>query len=272
VAAAVTAAACLLAAQEVQRQPQVKSQKEAEAVMAIFNAADPDSRIQAAQELITKFADSDFKVIAMQMIAASYQQKNDFENMVVWAERTLEADPKSYHAMLMLAAGLAQRTREFDLDREEKLARAEKYAHDAIEILKTLPKPRPDVPDDQWEAAKKDFTAQAHEALGLAAMVRKKYDVAIAEFKLALERAANPDPATMVRLGAVYNMAGKHDEAIAVLDKVMAGTDVHPTIKQFAQAERVRAFQAKQAAKPAEAAKPDEPAKPAAPQGQAQQP
>lgn len=254
------------AQQEVQKQPQVKSQKEAEAVMAIFQALDADTRIQAAQELLNKFADTEFKSIAMQMIAASYQQKNDFENMVIWAERTLEADPKSYHAMLMLATGIAQRTREFDLDREEKLARVEKYAHQAMDILKTLPKPRPDVPDDQWEAAKKDFTSQAHEALGLAAMTRKKYDVAIAEFKLAIEGAANPDPATMVRLGAVYNLAGKHDDAIKVLDKVMGDAQVHPVIKQFAQAERARAFQAKQAAKPAE------PAKPAAPQGETKQP
>jgi len=266
----IAAAGCILWSQEVQKQPQVKSQKEAEAVMAIFQAPDADARIKAAQELITKFADSEFKVIAMQMIAASYQQKNDYENMVVWAERTLEADPKNYHAMLMLATGIAQHTREFDLDREEKLARAEKYAHGAMEILKTLPKPRPDVPDDQWEAAKKDFTAQAHEALGLAALARKKYDVAIAELKLAIEGAANPDYATMVRLGAVYNMAGKYDEAIATLDKVMAASDVHPTIKQFAQAERARAFQSKQGAKPAEESKPA-PAQPA-PQPQSQQP
>jgi len=266
----IAAAGCILWSQEVQKQPQVKSQKEAEAVMAIFQAPDADARIKAAQELITKFADSEFKVIAMQMIAASYQQKNDYENMVVWAERTLEADPKNYHAMLMLATGIAQHTREFDLDREEKLARAEKYAHGAMEILKTLPKPRPDVPDDQWEAAKKDFTAQAHEALGLAALARKKYDVAIAELKLAIEGAANPDYATMVRLGAVYNLAGKYDEAIATLDKVMAASDVHPTIKQFAQAERARAFQSKQGAKPAEESKPA-PAQPA-PQPQSQQP
>ncbi len=253
---------CHVAAQEVQRQPQVKSQKEAEAVMAIFQAPDADSRIKAAQDLLIKFADTEFKSIAMQMIAASYQQKNDFENMVIWAERTLEADPQSYHAMLMLASGIAQRTREFDLDREEKLVRAEKYARQAMEILKTLPKPRPDVPDDQWEAAKKDFTAQAHEALGLAALARKKYDVAIAEFKLAIEGAANPDPATMVRLGAVYNMSGKHDEAIAVLDKVMNDPEVHPTIKQFAQAERARAYQMKQAAQKPAAAQPPAEVKP----------
>ena len=84
-------------------------------------------------------------------------------------------------------------------------------------------------------------------------MLRKKYDVAIAEFKEAVEGASTPDPATMVRLGQAYNQAKKYDEAIAILDKVMAGADVHPQIKQFAQAERVRAIQGKGGpAKPAE--------------------
>jgi predicted Zn-dependent protease len=84
-------------------------------------------------------------------------------------------------------------------------------------------------------------------------MLRKKYDVAIAEFKEAVDGAGTPDPATMVRLGQAYNQAGKHDDAIAILDKVMAGANVHPQIKQFAQAERVRAIQAKNGpAKPAE--------------------
>ena len=91
----------------------------------------------------------------------------------------------------------------------------------------------------------------AHEAYALSAMLRKKYDVAISEFKQSIEGAATPDPATMVRLGQAYNLAGKYDDAIAILDKVMAGADVHPQIKQFAQAERVRAIQAKGAgAKP----------------------
>ncbi len=49
----------------------------------------------------------------------------------------------------------------------------------------------------------------------------------------------------MVRLGQAYNAAGKSDDAIAILDKVMADTNVHPQIRQVAQAERVRAIQAK---------------------------
>ena len=57
--------------------------------------------------------------------------------MSVYAERTLEADPKNFGAMLMLSSGIAQRTREFDLDKEEKLAKSEKYANSAIALIKS---------------------------------------------------------------------------------------------------------------------------------------
>jgi hypothetical protein len=51
----------------------------------------------------------------------------------------------------------------------------------------------------------------------------------------------------------VYNEAKRYDDAIAVLDKVMAMTDVDPRVRQFAQAERVRAMQAKGVKPPAPA-------------------
>ena len=228
-----------------QKQPQPKSQKEVEAIQAMFGAQDPDARIKAADALMTKFADTEFKSLAMYLTAASYEQKNDFEKMVFWCERTLQADTKNYPCMLMLAGGIAKRARENDLDLTEKLTRSDGYAKSALEALKDAPKPNPQMSDNDWAAAKKDYVSQAHEAFALAAMLRKKFDVAIAEFKEAVEGAGTPDPATMVRLGQAYNQAKKYDEAIAILDKVMAGADVHPQIKQFAQAERVRAIQAK---------------------------
>jgi tetratricopeptide (TPR) repeat protein len=236
-------------------QPQPKSKGELEALQALFNAQDPDARIKAADELVLKFADTDFKDTALFMAAFSYQQKNDAENAIIYAERTLEANPKHYQSMLMLAELTAQRTREHDLDREEKLTRAEKYATDAQELIKTATKPNPSITDEQWEAGRKDMNAQALQARGLVAMVRKKYDVAATHFKEAVDTASQPDPATMVRLGAAYNQSGKPDEAIAVLDKVMAMTEVHPSIKQFAQAEKARAAQIKGGnAKPASGA------------------
>ncbi len=259
-ALAVWSCAALMAQATAQpKQPHVKSQKEAEAVIAIQNATDPDARIAAVNNLLEKFSDTEFKAIALYMAAASAQQKNDYNNMVIYAQRTLEADPTNYGAMLMLATGLAQHTREFDLDRDEKLAKADKYAHDAMNLIKDAPKPRPDITDEQWANAKKDFTSQAYDALGLAAMDKKQYDVAITQFKTSIDTAATPDPATFVRLAACYNLAGKPDDALATVEKVLAMPNLHPTIRQVAQAERARAMQAKNGAKPPAPAEPKKP-------------
>lgn len=230
-----------------QKQPQPKSQKEVDALMAIQNAQDPDSRIAAVENLLAKFADTEFKGFALYIATVSAQQKNDFEKLMLYGERTLEADPKNYATMLVMSSAIAMRTREHDLDKEEKLARAEKLAKDAGEALKTAPKPNPQLTDEQWAAAKKDFEAQMYESLGIAASGRKKYDDAIASFKSSVD--LNGDPATMVRLGSTYNLAGKYDDAIATFDKVMAIADAPAQVKQVAQAERARAVQAKGAKK-----------------------
>jgi tetratricopeptide (TPR) repeat protein len=227
-------------------QPKVKSQKEADAIMAIQNALDPDSRMKAVDELITKFSDTEFKAIALQMGTFAAQQKNDHEQTMLYGERTLEADPKNYAVMVIMASSLAQKTREFDLDKEEKLTRAEKLANDALTILETAPRPRPDVTDQQWEEAKNEFRSQAYEGLGLVAMVRKDYEKSIGEFKKALDVSSSPNPPTKIRMAAAMNQVGKHDEAIAALDEVMADPQLHPQLKSFAQAEKVRAVQAKE--------------------------
>ncbi|HWB87101.1 MAG TPA: hypothetical protein VG675_23360 [Bryobacteraceae bacterium] len=238
--------------QPAAHQPQPKSKEEAQALQAIVAAQDPDARIQASENLLTKFADTDYKELALFMEAASYQQKNDLDKMQIYAERTLEVNPKNFQAMLMIADKLAMTTREHDLDRDEKLAKGEKYANGAIDELKVTPKPNPQITDQQWDDAKKDLTAEAHNALGLMAMTRKKNDIAINEFKAAVDDGSHVEPAYEVRLAFAYQADGKNDDAIALCDKIMADPQAQPSIKSAAKGVRDTATQAKSGgAKPA---------------------
>lgn len=84
--------------------------------------------------------------------------------------------------------------------------------------------------------------------IGLAAVVRKKHDVAISEFKVVVEPAGNAGPATMVRLAGTYNLAGEPREAITVLDTVEIMADVHPLVRRVAQVERDRVVKMMQSA------------------------
>jgi tetratricopeptide (TPR) repeat protein len=179
-------AVVLLAQADVAKQPQPKSQKEVDALMAIQGAQDPDARIAAIDSLLKNFADTEFKVPLLQLAAASAQQKGDIDKMIIYSERALEADPNSYQAMLMIATGTAQRTREHDLDREEKLKTVEKYAKSAIDLIAKAQRPRPDITEEQWTGAKKDLTAQAYETLGHANTIRKNYAGAIENYRNSL--------------------------------------------------------------------------------------
>lgn len=245
----------------------VKSQKELDALMAIQNAQDADGRIAAVENLLTKFADTEFKQMALEVAADSARSKSDAPTAIVYFERALEVNPKSLSALASLGKLIAEGTREHDLDREEKLTRAEGYAKKALEVGPTAPKPNANMPDDAWEGQRKDTMSMAHEALAASAVARKKYDAAITEYKLAMETAATPDPATMIRTGLVYSSMQKYDEAIAMFDKALAVPDAHPQIKQVAGNEKVKALTAKKKAAPPAAAPTTPPAaaNPAAP-------
>ena len=225
--------------------PAPKSKAELEAIQAMFaasQAGNNDGVIKAAEDLIAKFADTDFKETAFFMEADAYQQKRDYTKAQIYAEQALQVNPRSFQASIMLAEVVTSGTRENDLDREEKLGKAEKYAKDAMDFVKDAPKPNPQLSDAQWEDFKKSIAGRAHNAMGLGALTRKKYDVAAAEFKTAVEN--DPQPAFIVREASALQSGGKNDEAIALCDKIINDPQAHPQIKSVAQQIRGAAVKA----------------------------
>jgi len=217
------------------------SKKEMDAYNSVINAPSPDMQIQEADKFVTSFADSKLKGTVLFFAANAAERKGDTTKAIVYAQSSLDADPNNFQAMILIAGELARGTKEFDLDKEEKLTRADKLANQAMEVVKDAPKPNPQLTDDKWNGFKKDFSAQAHEDLGMSAVVRKKYDVAITEFKTAIDTEATPNATTMLRLAAAYDQAGKPDDALATLAKVSALPDLEPSLKPFIEHEKVNA-------------------------------
>jgi tetratricopeptide (TPR) repeat protein len=225
--------------------PGVKSKGEQEAVQALFQAqqAGPDAIIKAADDLLSKYADSDFKEIALYVEAVAYQQKHDAVKAQIIAERVLEINPKNVQATLMVGELVTTGTHENDLDKEEKLAKAEKLLNETITNAKTMEKPNPQITDAQWDEQKKYLIAEAENDLGLCALTRKKYDVAATHFKSAVD--FDPQDSYQVRLASALQSGGKNDEAIAICDKLLAKPDLHPQIKAVATTVKTAATAAK---------------------------
>jgi len=219
--------------QPAQAGPKVKSKPEADAVQALFAArtSGPDAIIKAADDLLTKFADTEFKEVALTFQAQAYQQKGDYTKSEILDEDILKINPKNSDASLQLGELIATHTGENDLDKEEKLTKAVNLLNQTIDTVKAAPKPNPQITDAQWEGYKKGTISQAQADLGRAAMLRKKYDDAIAAYKSANE--TEPQAAFQAYLAQAYQKAGKNDEALALCDKILSDPQLNPQIKQY---------------------------------------
>lgn len=247
----------LFAQQTEQAQPQQgpkpKSQKESDAlkkVLAAQQAKDWDGEIQAVNNVLENFADTDYKPLLLNMAMNAAQQKGDYPQTVIYGERAIQADPNNILSTVLLAEVIAQHTRENDLDKEQSLKKAETYANKGLDLIKnsTAPPAGVAIPADQWSQYKKDLASQAHDALGQVAVLRKNYPQAIDYYKTALTEASKPDPATMDRLAKAYLDSKQYDDAIATADKVLATSDALPVVKQFAQQLKDQATKLKSAA------------------------
>ncbi len=215
--------------------------KEGEAINAILQAQDPAERMAAADKLVTEFADTDYKALAMYIAAEAAEAKGDHAQVMIYGQRALEADPQNFGSMIIMARNIAGQTKEFDLDKEEKLTRAKKYADDALQLIPKATKLNPQLTDEQFTMVKNDFTAQARSALGMIGTARKDYDAAITEFKAASDVSPQKDVVIMARLADAYVGGGKFDEAIALCDEIAAQAEAPAAVKTYAAQTKAKA-------------------------------
>jgi tetratricopeptide (TPR) repeat protein len=222
-----------------QKQMKPKSKGEETAVRAMLSAQDPDTRIKAADDLITKYADSEFKPYALYLEADAYAQKNDPDKAIVYAEQALEADPKSYQSAVLLCKTYATITHNNDLDKAEKLSKIDKYGHQGLDNLAAAAKPNPNLSDAEWTTVKNDLAGQTYLGLGIAATYQNKLDDANADFQKVAEM--DSDPTDLIRAGRALLDAKKPDQAVQWFDKAAAAPSASAQIKQIAASDKARA-------------------------------
>ena len=214
--------------QEQAAGPQPKSQEELDALIAVQSEADPQTKLDLSQKFLQDFPDTEFKEFANYMSILSAMQLNDYDNMLIFGERTLEENPDNVGVLIQLASAIPLRTREFDLDKEEKLGKAEDYAKRSMTLIPNMPKNDPNMLDDQWLLVKKDFMSQANEALGMVSLKRENHDEAIDYLMKALNLAGQQSGQTFYFLADAYQKSGKKDEAMNAIDKAAAAGDFSP--------------------------------------------
>lgn len=233
-------------AQPQQQGPHPKSQQEVEAlqkVKAALQAHDPDAQIQAVKNVLENFTDTDYKPVLLNIAMQASAQKGDYAQTLVWGDRIIQNNPNDVEARVVMAEDIAQHTRDNDLDKEQSLKKVDDYANKVLDLLKTANTPPAGIPQEKWTGYKNALTGQAHDALGLAADLRKQYPNAIGHFKDAIN--SDPNPVSTAHLAKAYVDNKQYDDAITTADKVLAMNEVPPSVKQYAEQQKQAATKAK---------------------------
>lgn len=248
--------------------PQV-TREEGEAFQAIRNELDPDRAVQLVSEFEKKYPASPLMSFVLTFAIGAYQQKGDVQHAIEYGEKSLKLNPDNLLGLMMMSELLPQPQvlRASEMDKERKLAEAEKYASHGLELIEQPNHPQfgkqTGETDEQYKKRKDMLSSGLHASLGLIHLQRSSLSLegqdreelvkAEQEYKTALTLTDRPDPGHYYRLGEAFALENKMDEAIAAFSKaseLSEGTPLKTYADQRVEQLKKKKSEAKPAAKP----------------------
>ena len=207
--------------------------EEFQGLRTIQNELDPDKVIPMVADFEKKFPNSSVLTWVYVFAANAYQMKNDIQNAVLYAEKSIKIKDDNIATLLLLATRIPspQFLRAHEEDKEKYLNEAETCAQRALKLLPdpaVVPK-QPNESDAQYTKRKDAAASEAHASLGMVHLQRSRLSlVGIDKGELATSEKEYQQAVTMTdqpagedyfRLGEAYAMDGKVDEAIGAFTK-----------------------------------------------------
>jgi len=230
------------AAPQGKRPPQAKTTPEYEAYNAAKVLTDPAALEKAADDFAVKFPDSELRPILYSAAMNSYQQANNADKMMDMAKKILTYDADSPEALLGVAQVLAERTRDTDLDKDQKLAEARKNAERALVTVDT-DIPTSGIPQERLDAYKGFLKSEAYAILGTLSFTAKNWADAESNLRKSIDALPQqPDPIAVFRLSVALDMQSKYPEALKFANQAVDLTKDRPdsAAAKAAQAEKDR--------------------------------
>jgi tetratricopeptide (TPR) repeat protein len=210
------------------RPPQAKTQPEFQAYKDAAALTDAAAAEKAADDFATKFPDSELRPVLYKAAMQKYQQANNGDKMLDMAHKVLTLDADDPEALLGVAQVLAERTRDTDLDKDQRLAEAKKNAERAIATIDT-DVPTAGIPPDRLEAYKGFLRSEAEAVLGTLAFNAKNWAEAETHLRKSIDAfPQQPDAIAIFRLAVALDMQNRLPEAMKYVDQAVDLTKDRP--------------------------------------------
>lgn len=201
-------------------QPQAKTQEEYDSFLQAGTTPGMEEAVAAAEEFARTHPESELRGLLFQNLMHRYQQADDADNTVAMGRRVLEFEPDNPTAAVTVATVLAERTRETDLDRDERLQEASRLAETAIKSVRTSLVIPPGTPPERVEEVQQTVLAMAHGAMATVLMQKEDHAGAEEHLRAAVgfER-AQPDSVLYLRYSIALDHLKKYGEALQAAER-----------------------------------------------------
>ncbi|MFY9645127.1 MAG: hypothetical protein WAK29_08105 [Terriglobales bacterium] len=246
------------AAPAPKRPPQAKTQPEFDAWKAAdANKSDPAALEKASDDFATKFPDSELRILLYKNAMRLYQAANNAEKTEAMGRKVLSFDPDDPEALVVVSEVIAERTKDTDIDRDQRYADATSMAQKAIKTIDTDISIPANTPQDKIDAYKAGLRSQAYSIIGTLEYKKDDFVTAQADLQKSIDAdPADPDSVVVLRLALALDKQGKYPEALKVAERAVQMTQDNTPIGTPARRERDRLQQLTGAAAPAQPSTP----------------
>jgi tetratricopeptide (TPR) repeat protein len=233
--------------------PQTKTQPEFDAwKAAAANTTDPAAAEKAADDFASKFPDSEVRVLLYQNAMRLYQNANNAEKTEAMGRKVLSLDGDHPEALVIVAEVIAERTRDSDIDKDQRFAEATSMARKATQTVDTDISVPAGTPQEKIDAYKSFLRSSAYSSLGTIEFKKENYPVAQENFQKSIDAfPSNPEPTVVLRLALALDKQQKYPEALKVANRAVELTQDNTAIGTPARHERDRLQQLTGGAAPA---------------------
>jgi tetratricopeptide (TPR) repeat protein len=208
---------------------------------AIANSKNPDAMEKAADEFVSKFPDSEVRVLLYRAAMASYQTAGNAEKMMDMGRKVLNIDKDDPEALIGVAQVLEEQTNQTDLDKDQRQAQSLDNATHALKTIDTDLAIPAGTPPDKVDAYKKYLRSTALAIMGTVYYKQGNYAEAEAKLRNAMDAdTANPDPVIILRLALSLDQQKKYPEALEQAKRAVELTQDSTDVGKMARNERDR--------------------------------
>jgi tetratricopeptide (TPR) repeat protein len=235
------------------RPPQLKTKPEQDAYTAAAANTDPAALEKAADDFAAKFPDSEVRVLLYQTAMRLYQSANNAEKTEAMGRKVLSFDGDNPEALVIVAEVIAERTRDSDIDKDQRFSEAISMARKATQTVDTDVQVPAGTPQEKIDAYKSLLRSNAYSILGTIEFKKENYPAAQENLQKSIDAfPSNPDPVVILRLALALDKQQKYPEALKVANRAVELTQDNTAIGTPARRERDRLQQLTGGAAPAQ--------------------